>query len=28
MLASLVATCKIADVNPIDYIATTLRAAV
>ena len=26
MLASLVATCKIADVNPVGYIATTLRA--
>ena len=26
MLASLVATCKLADVNPVDYIAATLRA--
>jgi len=26
MLASLVATCKMADVNPVDYIAATLRA--
>ena len=25
-LASLVATCKISDVNPVDYIAETLRA--
>jgi hypothetical protein len=26
MLASLVATCKMSGVNPIDYIAATLRA--
>ena len=26
MLASLVATCKTSDVNPVDYIAATLRA--
>ena len=26
MLASLVATCKMSDVNPVDYLATTLRA--
>jgi hypothetical protein len=26
MLASLVATCKMSDVNPVDYIATALRA--
>ena len=26
MLASPVATCKMADVNPVDYIAATLRA--
>lgn len=26
MLASLVTTCKIADVNPVGYIADTLRA--
>ena len=26
MLASLVATCKMADMNPVDYIAATLRA--
>jgi transposase len=26
MLASLVATCKMSDVNPLDYIAETLRA--
>jgi len=26
MLASLVATCKMSDVNPVDYIAATLRA--
>jgi transposase len=26
MLASLIATCKMSDVNPIDYIARTLRA--
>ena len=26
MLASLVATCKMAGVNPVDYIDTTLRA--
>jgi transposase len=26
MLASLVATCKLSDVSPVDYIATTLRA--
>jgi len=26
MLASLIATCKMSDVNPIDYIAQTLRA--
>jgi transposase len=25
MLASLVATCKMSDVNPVDYIAETLR---
>lgn len=25
-LASLVATCKISGVNPVDYIAATLRA--
>lgn len=25
MLASLVATCKMSDVNPVDYLATTLR---
>lgn len=25
MLASLVATCKISGVNPVDYIAATLR---
>ena len=26
MLASLVATCKMSDVDPVDYFATTLRA--
>ena len=26
MLASLVATCKMAEVNPVDYIDATLRA--
>ena len=26
MLASLVATCKMSDVNPVGYIAETLRA--
>jgi hypothetical protein len=26
MLASLVATCKMSDVNPVDYVAATLRA--
>ena len=26
MLASLVATCKMAGVNPVDYLADTLRA--
>jgi transposase len=26
MLASLVATCKMSDVNPVDYIAATLHA--
>ena len=26
MLASLVATCKISDVNPVDYLTATLRA--
>ncbi|MFV0644767.1 MAG: transposase domain-containing protein, partial [Sphingomonadaceae bacterium] len=26
MLASLVATCKLSGVNPVDYIAETLRA--
>ncbi len=26
MLASLVATCKMSDVNPVDYLADTLRA--
>ncbi len=26
MLASLAATCKLSGVNPIDYIAETLRA--
>ena len=26
MLASLVATCKMSNVNPVDYIAATLRA--
>ncbi|WCR18912.1 transposase domain-containing protein [Paracoccus alcaliphilus] len=26
MLASLVATCKMSNVNPVDYLATTLRA--
>ena len=26
MLASLVATCKMSDVNPVEYLATTLRA--
>lgn len=26
MLASLIATCKLSDVNPVDYIAETLRA--
>jgi hypothetical protein len=26
MLASLVATCKMADVNPVDYFAATLCA--
>ena len=26
MLASLVATCKMSDVNPVDYIDATLRA--
>ena len=26
MLASLVATCKISSVNPVDYLANTLRA--
>lgn len=26
VIASLVATCKIADVNPVDYIAAALRA--
>ena len=25
-LASLIATCKISDVNPVDYLAETLRA--
>ena len=25
MLASLVATCKMSDVNPVDYIAAALR---
>ncbi len=25
MIASLVATCKMSDVNPVDYIAETLR---
>jgi transposase len=25
MLASLSATCKMSDVNPVDYLATTLR---
>ena len=28
MLASLVATCKMADVNPVDYLADTLRAII
>lgn len=28
MLASLIATCKMSDVNPIDYIADTLRALI
>ena len=28
MLASLVATCKMSDVNPVDYLATTLRIIV
>ena len=26
MFASLVATCKLSNVNPVDYIAATLRA--
>ncbi|MCC5972367.1 MAG: transposase domain-containing protein [Pararhodobacter sp.] len=26
MLASLVATCKMSNVNPVDYLAATLRA--
>ena len=26
LLAAVVATCKMADVNPVDYIDTTLRA--
>jgi transposase len=26
MLASLVATCKLSNVNPVNYIAATLRA--
>jgi hypothetical protein len=26
MLASLIATCKMSDVNPVAYLATTLRA--
>jgi hypothetical protein len=26
MLAPLVATCKMSDVNPVDYLASTLRA--
>ncbi|AGT08376.1 transposase [Paracoccus aminophilus JCM 7686] len=26
MLASLVATCKMSSVNPVDYIANTLQA--
>jgi hypothetical protein len=26
MLASLVATCKMSGVNPVDYLAATLRA--
>jgi len=26
VLASLVATCKMSDVNPLDYLAATLRA--
>jgi hypothetical protein len=26
MFSSLVATCKMADVNPVDYIAATLSA--
>ncbi|WP_265502943.1 transposase domain-containing protein [Paracoccus beibuensis] len=26
MLASLVATCKMSGVNPVDYLATTLHA--
>ena len=26
MLASLVATCKMSDLNPVDYLADTLRA--
>ena len=26
MLASLVAACKMSDVNPVDYLAATLRA--
>ena len=26
MLASLIATCKMSDVNPVDYLAATLRA--
>ncbi len=26
MLASLIATCKMSDVNPVDYIARTLQA--
>ena len=26
MLASIVATCKMSNVNPVDYLADTLRA--
>ena len=26
LLASIVATCKLNDVNPVDYVADTLRA--
>ncbi len=26
LLASLIATCKLSDVNPVDYITETLRA--